>query len=102
MTNAKANAITKSFFDKSPAYASICENRNNRRCHRFTINENLYFEYWSPDEWEFTITARHDDPKFMSYVKVTTAMTMYMNNIRVTYSKLPSLMAQCAARVAEI
>ena len=45
ITAAKAKSITKQFAANSPFYADVCEGRKNHRCHRYTINENLYFEY---------------------------------------------------------
>ncbi len=90
ITSTKTKSITKQFAANVPFYADVCDGRKNRRCHRYTINENLYFEYWTPDEWEYTVTATPDDHKYMPYMMLVIAMTEYMNNIRVTYSKLPS------------
>ena len=102
ITSAKAKSITNQFAINDPFYASVCDARKNHRCHRYTINDYLYFEYWTPDEWEFTIASRPDDPRHMEYFNLATAMTKYMKNIRVTYSKIPSLIALCTAKASEI
>ena len=102
ITAKEARAITERFATNNPFYTDICEGRKNHRCHRYTIDENLYFEYWAPEEWEFTVAVNFDDPKHKSYVKLATAMATYMHNIRVSYSKVPSLMALCRAKASEI
>ena len=102
ITAAEAKSITKQFAANIPFYADVCDGRKNHRCHLYTINENLYFEYWTPGEWEFTVTATPDDPKYMPYMMLAIAMTKYMKNTRVNYSKIPSLMALCTAKASQI
>ena len=102
ITSARAEFITNQYASIDPFYASICDTRKNHRCHRYTINDYLYFEYWTPDEWEFTIDIRYDNPRRMEYINLATAMTKYMKSIRVTYSRIPSLMALCTAKASEI
>lgn len=102
ITEAEARAITNEFYAQSPFYADVCNKRNDHRCHLFTINDKLYFEYWAPHEWEFTVATSPADPEYMAYIMLATVMTQYMESIRVTYSRLPSLMAMCKAKASEI
>ena len=89
----KALAITKNFCEGSPWYTDVTAYRNKLRCHRYEIDENLYFEYWGPHEWEFTVCAPLDDPKRELYIKLAMGMAAYIHSICLTFSRLPSVIA---------
>ena len=98
----KAKSITNMFATNDFVYSEICDKCSSHHCYRYIINEDLYFEYWTPDEWEFSIKMLRDNPKHEAYYMVVLEMVKYMRSIRVTLSRIPSLIAICTAKVSEI
>ena len=40
------DAIDREFIEDSPFFSDLAAYRSNLKLRRFTINENVYFEYW--------------------------------------------------------
>lgn len=101
ITTKEAIEISKDFCEENPWYIDIFESRQNLNCHRFQIDDNLYFEYWGAHDWEFTI-LEENIPNCAAYYALAYQMTYSTVNKGIKYSELPSFIARCKAKVTAI
>ena len=90
--------ITRRFAERSSAYAEIASNRASRSCKRFELTDIVYFEYWGPDDWEFTI-ATHNKIEYIRLAQIASYLTEWLHTKNVTASRLPHLMAVCKSEL---
>lgn len=86
--------ITRRFAKGSPDYAAIASNRALRCCKRYVLTDNVYFEYWGPNEWEFTI-GTPDKMECLRLAQIVSPLAEWLHTKKVTASRLPNLMTVC-------
>ena len=86
--------ITRRFAEGSSDYAKIASHRALRTCKRYDLIDEVYFEYWGLDDWEFTI-ATPDKIEFIRLAQIASYLTEWLHTKKVTASRLPHLMAVC-------
>ena len=90
--------ITRRFAERSSEYEKIASNRALRTCRRYDLTDEVYFEYWGPDDWEFTI-ATPDKIEYIRLAQIASYLTEWLHTKKVTASRLPHLMAVCKSGV---
>ena len=89
--------ITRRFAEGSSDYAKIASHRALRTCKRYDLTDDVYFEYWGPDDWEFTI-GTPDKLESIRLARIACALSEWLHTKKVTASRLPNLMAVCKSR----
>ena len=82
--------ITRAWIVDVPASAAIADGRNHLPCKRFNLTDEVYFEFWAEEEFEFTIMFQ--DPELF---KTVWCLNLWLDAQKDKASRLPSLMAYC-------
>ena len=90
--------ITRRFAESSSAYAGITSKRALRSCKRYDLTDKVFFEYWGPHEWEFTI-GTPDKAEYLRLAQITSSLSAWLHTKKVTVSRLPDLMAVCKSKL---
>ena len=85
---------TREFAIDLPWYAEIADGRKHRPCQRFTLTDEVYFEYWNEHEFEFTLMV--EDPELY---RIIWCLNLWLDSQKNKASRLPSLMAYCKERL---
>ena len=102
ITAKEAREIANEMAQKQDWYAPINAGRMGMKRKYYQVNDNVCFEYWDKHEWEFTIGIPMYEEKGKAYYEAICAMGAYMHTINVSLSKLPTLLAQCRAKLTSI
>ena len=102
ITAKEAREMAMEMAQKQDWYAPINGGRVEMKCKYYQVNDYVCFEYWDKHEWEFTLGLPVDDERREAYFAVLVAMSAYMHTINVSLSKLPTLLAQCRAKLTSI
>ena len=93
--------ITRRFAEGSPDYAKIASHRALRTCKRYDLTDKVYFEYWGPNEWEFTI-GTPDKMEYLRLDRIISSLAKWLHTKKVTVSRLPDLMADCKSKLMKV
>ena len=102
ITAKEAREITMDARRRQERFARINANRAGMKCHYYQVNDNVCFEYWNNNEWEFTLCGAMEQEKAEAYTSVLVSMSRYMKTINLTLSRIPVLLAQCKAKLTSI
>ena len=79
-------------------YAKISANRVHLHCRRYELTDKVYFEYWGPEEWEFTVCAT-DKMESILVAENVANLTLWLRTKYLTESRLPNLLAICKSEL---